>query len=146
MKTLNVTSTIEHKHPGLPRFVCIPIRRIAPLKLSGTTTVEMTMNGIDTGRRSLKRWDDRNCWWMDLPDALCRKAGVDTGDTVKLSLRIASEDLPEELARLIKNNAAARARWEGLTPGQQRMLREEVLAGKQPATRERRAARGLGTA
>jgi hypothetical protein len=36
------------------------------------------------GRRSLKRWDDRNCWFMDLADAVCRKANVDTGERVNL--------------------------------------------------------------
>ena len=144
MKTLNVTSTIEHKHKDLPRFVCIPMSKVDPWKLQGTTTVEVTMNGADIGRRSLKRWDNRDCWFMDLADAICRKAKVETGDPVKLSLTIASEELPEELAQLIRQNSQARARWERLTPGQKRMLREEILTAKQPATRERRAARALG--
>lgn len=144
MKTLNVTSVIEHKHEGLPRFVCIPISKVEPWKLQGTTTVEVTMNGVNVGRRSLKRWDDRGCWWMDLADAVCRKANVETGDRAKLSLKIASEELPAELAQLLKKNAQARARWERLTPGQKRMLREEILAAKQSETRARRAARALG--
>jgi hypothetical protein len=144
MKTLNVTSTIEHKRKGLPRFVCIPMSRVDPWKLQGTTTVEVTMNGVNIGRRSLKRWVDRGCWWMDLADAVCRKANVDTGDRAQLSLKIASEELPAELAQLIKRNSQARAHWEQLTPGQKRMLREEVLGAKQSTTRERRAARSLG--
>ena len=144
MKTLKVTSIIEHKHEGLPRFVRIPMSKVDPWKLQGTTTVELTMNGVNVGRRSLKRWDDRGCWWMDLADAVCRKANVGTGDRVDLILRIASEELPAELARLIKKNSRARSRWEGLTPGQQRMLREEILAAKHPATRARRSARALG--
>ena len=144
MKTLNVTTTIEHKHKGLPRFVCVPMSKVDPWKLQGTTTVEVTMNGVNVGRRSLKRWDDRGCWWMDLADAACRKANVETGDRAKLSLKIASEELPKELAQLIRKNSQARARWELLTPGQKRMLREEILAAKQPETRARRAARALG--
>jgi len=56
----------------------------------------------------------------------------------------ASTELPSELAALIAKNKAARAAWERLTPAQQRMLRENVAAGKQPATRARRAARELG--
>jgi len=118
--------------------------KVDPWKLQGTTTVEVTINGVNIGRRSLKRWDDRGCWWMDLADAACRKANVETGDRAKLSLKIASEELPEELAQLIKKNSRARARWEGLTQGQKRMLREEILSAKQTATRERRAARALG--
>lgn len=143
-RTLEVNTVVEHKHQGLPRFVCMTFDSIAPWKLDRTTTVEGTLNGVDLGRRSLKRWDDRVCWWMDLPDSLCRKAGVETGDQVKLSLRIASEELPEELAKLISTNSVAKNSWQKLTTGQQRMLREEILAAKQPATRQRRAAKALG--
>jgi uncharacterized protein YdeI (YjbR/CyaY-like superfamily) len=81
---------------------------------------------------------------MDLSEALCRKAQINTGDRVDLNLRVASEELPEELAQLIANNSAARDAWKRLTPGQQRMLREEVLAASQPATRVRRARQSLG--
>lgn len=144
MKSLNVTSIIEHKHEGLPRFVCIPMKAVEPWKLSGTTTVELSINGVPVGRRSLKRWDDRNCWWMDLSNDVCRKAKIETGDLVKLNLTVASEELPAELLTLIRQNAKARQRWESLTSGQQRMLREEVLAAKQSATRARRATQSLG--
>jgi hypothetical protein len=120
------------------------MKKVDPWKLQGTTTVEVTMNGVNIGRRSLKRWEDRDCWWMDLSNEACRHAKVETGDAVKLSLKIASEELPEELAQIIKTNSTARARWENLTPAQQRMLREEILAAKQAGTRERRAARALG--
>ncbi len=144
MKPLNVISIIEHKHEGLPRFVCIPMKEVARWQLSGTTTVELSINGVKVGRRSLKRWDDRNCWWMDLSNEVCRKAGIDTGDVVRLDLTMASDELPEELAALIETNADARKRWEKLTPGQQRMLRENILSAKHSATRARRAARELG--
>lgn len=144
MKTLNITSTIEHKHEGLPRFICIPMKEVDPWKLTGTTTVDLSINGVNVGRRSLKRWDDRGCWWMDLSNEACRKAKVKTGDYVKLSLRMASEEMPAELSELIQQNANAKRCWENLTPGQQRMLREEILAAKQSSTRARRAARALG--
>lgn len=144
MKTLDVTSTIEHKHEGLPRFICIPMKEVDSLRLAGTTTVDLSINGVDVGRRSLKRWDDFNCWWMDLSNEVCQKANVKTGDYVKLSLTVASEALPAELSELIAQNAKARRRWENLTPGRQRMLREEILAAKQSSTRARRAARALG--
>ena len=144
MKPLNVISIIEHKHEGLPRFVCIPLKEISPWNLAATTTVEPSINGVNVGRRSLKRWDDRNCWFMDLSSEVCRQANIETGDRVELVLTIASEELPAELAMLIKKNATARQRWEKLTSGQQRMLRESILSAKQSATRARRAARELG--
>lgn len=144
MKTLKVTSTIEHKHEGLPRFVCIPMKVVDPWKLTATTTVELSINDVPVGRRSLKRWDDQDCWFLDLSNDICRRAAIDTGDQVKLSLTIASEALPDELAELIEKNRVARQRWDKLTPGQQRMLREEILAAKQSGTRARRAAQALG--
>ena len=144
MKSLKVVSTIEHKHEGLPRFVCIPREAVDPWKLSGTTTIALSINGVDVGRRSLKRWDERNCWWLDLSHEVCRRAGIEKGDTVELTLTIAPQELPRELADLIGQSAAARRRWDALTPGQKRMLREEVLAAKLSSTRARRAARGLG--
>jgi len=144
MKSIKVTSTIEHKHQGLPRFVCVPIVEVDPWKLQDTTTVEVTINGVNIGRRSLKRWDERNSWWMDLSETVCRQAEIDTGDRVNLILTIASDELPAELSELIETNREARARWERLTSGQKRMLREEVLTAKQSSTRERRAKRALG--
>jgi hypothetical protein len=142
-KPLTVTSIVERKYDQLPRFVCIPLAKVSPWKLESTTTVEGTINGIEIGRRSLKRWDDRKCWWIELPEPLCKKAGIETGDRVDLTLRTASEDLPQELSDLIAKDPKARARWQKLTSGQKRMLREEVMSAKQSSTRARRAARVL---
>jgi hypothetical protein len=141
---LKVISVVEHKHQGLPRLVCIPEDKVASWKLEATTTVEGTLNGVDIGRRSLKRWDDRGCWWIDLPEPLCQKAQIDKGDRVKLELRVASPELPPELVRLIAQDQAVKKAWERLTPGQQRMLREEVYTASHPTARERRVRRGLG--
>lgn len=138
MKEIVVTSKVIRHQPQLSRLVTIPLSKIAPWKLNGTTTVEGTINDTELGRRSLKRWDERECWWIDLPEPLCRKAKLETGDTVKLRLRLASEDLPQELTQLLNENPAAKARWSSLTPAQQRMLREEIFAAKTSATRRRR--------
>ena len=138
-KTISVTSTIIRHNPQFSRLVTIPLDKVAPWKLNETTVVEGTINGVEIGRRSLKRWDDRNCWWIDLPDPLCKKIGLETGDEVKLSIRLASEDLPDELKELLRKNAISKSRWEKLTRAQQRMLREEIFAAKSSATRIRRA-------
>ncbi len=143
-KQITVTSQVIRHNPQFSRLVTIPLEKIAPWKLSGTTVVEGTINVTELGRRSLKRWYDRECWWIDLPEPLCKKAKLETGDTVKLTIRLASEDLPEELQLLLTTNPAARARWDKLTPPQQRMLREEIFAAKSSETRARRAAKVLG--
>ncbi len=143
MNEIVVSSKVIRHHPQFSRLVTIPLEKVEPWKLSSTTTVEGTINDTELGRRSLKRWDDRNCWWIDLPDPLCKKAKLEVGDTVKLKIRLASEDLPGELQQLLKANAEAKSRWEKLTPAQQRMLREEIFAAKTPATRMKRAAKVL---
>lgn len=140
---LRVKTVVERHHPGFPRLVTIPLTTVAKWGLERTTTIEGTINGTALGRRSMKRWDDRKCWWIDLPEPLCRKAGVDVGDRVDVELRVADEKLPDELAALLQTQPAAKQTWNSLTPNQQRMLREDVAAAKRPETRRKRAERLL---
>lgn len=81
--------TIERKDPKLPRFVVIPAASVENWGIKENTTVEGIMRGVEMGRRSLKRWDDQR-WFIQLPEPLCKKAGVDTGDSVTVILRPAS--------------------------------------------------------
>jgi uncharacterized protein YdeI (YjbR/CyaY-like superfamily) len=64
---------------------------------------------------------------------------LETDDEATLTIRLASEDLPEELQDLLRNNRVAKSNWEKLTPPQQRMLREDIFAAKSSTTRRRRA-------
>ncbi len=88
-------------------------------------------------------WDEQR-WFIDLPQPLCERAKVDTGSRIQLALRIASDRLPAELEDLLATNAAARQARERLSQASRRMLRENVGAAKQSATRARRAVVGLG--
>ena len=142
-KPLKISTTVIRHHPQLSRLVTIPIDKIASWKLEHTSVVEGTINGVPLGRRSLKRWDDRNCWWIDLPEPLCKKANIDDGDVVDLNIQLASEQLPDEPQKLLTESKVAKARWDGMTTAQQRMLREEVYAAKQTEARMRRAAKYL---
>jgi hypothetical protein len=143
MKEISVTTTVTRHNSQFSRLVTIPLGTVAPWKLTGTTVVEGTINDTPLGRRSLKRWDERECWWIDLPDPLCKKAKIDMGDEVKLVIRVASEDLPDELKTLLETNSKAAAKWKSMTPAQQRMLREEIFAAKTSATRTKRAEKWL---
>lgn len=140
---VNLLCEVERKDRRLPRFMVVPAQLLDGWKLDGTTVVEATVNGVAVGRRSLKKWDDDR-WFVELAQPMCDLAGVDTGDRVKLSLRLASAELPEELATLLARNRRAQAAWAKLTSAQQRMLREEVFAAKSTDARRRRAERGLG--
>ncbi len=143
LRPIKFTATIERKHPKLPRFIVVPSEAVASWKLHQTTTVEGAVNGLRLGRRSLKKWDDAR-WFIELTEPICNRAGIDTGDRVLLSLQIASDKLPEELAKLLANSSRAKKAWTSLTPSAQRMLREYIADAKQPATRQRRASRSLG--
>ncbi len=142
-KIIEVTTTVTRHMPQFSRLATIPLDRVSSWKRDATTVVEGTINGVELGRRSMKRWNERNCWWIDLPDALCKKVGIDDGDKVHLVLRLASEELPAELGDLLNNNRLAKTRWEKMTPSQQRMLREDVYAVKSSEARTRRAAKYL---
>ncbi|HTG91003.1 MAG TPA: YdeI/OmpD-associated family protein [Pyrinomonadaceae bacterium] len=142
-KQITIISTVSRHHPQFSRLVTISLDVVAPWKLSDTTVIEGTINNTELGRRSMKRWDDRNCWWIDLPEPLCQRAKLETGDEVTLKISLASEDLPDELTELLTKSSQAKANWEKLTKAQQRMLREEILAGKSSETRSRRAKKVL---
>jgi len=141
-KQITITSTVTRHHPQFARLVTIPLETVAPWKLSDTTVIEGTINDTELGRRSLKRWDDRKCWWIDLPEPLCKRAKLETGDEVTLKIRLASEDLPDELSQVLKDRKA-RAKWDTLTQAQQRMLREDIYAAKSSEARTRRATKVL---
>lgn len=140
---VTLSCRIERKDARLPRFVVVPAPLLEAWRLEGTTVVEATLNDAPIGRRSLKRWDDDR-WFIDLTQPMCERAGVGTGDRVQLSMRVASDALPAELAALLAGSALAQTAWAKLTTAQQRMLREEITAAKSTATRRRRAQRGLG--
>lgn len=133
---------IERKAESLPRYAVVPAKLVSAWGLEGTTVVEVELNGQAMGRRSLKPWG-RGRWFLDLPEKLCRRAGVDTGDEIVLRLRRADECLPGEIASLIANDPRAKRNWEALTGSRRRMLREHVLEAKRPATRERRVRKAL---
>ena len=112
MKEITVTTTVMRHHPQLSRLVTIPLGTVAPWKLTGTVVIEGLINDTPLGRRSLKRWDDRECWWIDLPEPLCKKAKIEVGDEVKLVIRLASEELPQELGRIAREESESRCEVE----------------------------------
>ena len=129
-------------HPELAAFVVVPAAAVAAWKLTATTTVEGTLDGVPIGRRSLARWDDDR-WFVELRRDLLETLGKSVGDRATLTITIASTELPAELQALIDTDPAARARWESRTVAQRRMLREEILSAKASVTRDRRARRAL---
>ncbi len=143
-RVVRFEGVVERKRPSLPRFVVAPATALAPWSLQGTTIVEVTVEGVDVGRRSLKRWEEYDGWFFDLTERQCGDAGVDTGDGVSVELRLATTAPPPELRELIDDNRVAKRAWDSLSDARRRMISEHVRAAKREDTRRRRASRALG--
>jgi hypothetical protein len=140
--TVEVSVVIERKHAEMAAFVVVPAAKVARWRLTATTTVEGTLDGVPMGRRSLHRWDgDR--WFIELRRETLDAVGKAIGERATLAIAVASPELPTELQSLIETAPEARARWERKTAAQQRMLREDILMARSSATRDRRARRAL---
>jgi hypothetical protein len=137
-----LTLRIERKQADLPRYVVVPSKAISAWKLLGTTVLDVSLAGFPSDRRTIKKWDDAR-WFLTITELDCKRAGLGTGDEVSLTMRPAAAAAPAELTALIASDRRARAAWERLTPAQQRMLREEIVAAKQSGTRRRRARKAL---
>lgn len=136
---------VERKATSLPRFVCVPQGLLEGWGLRGTTMVEVRLNGVGLGRRSLKEWPERDAWFFDVTDAHAESASVETGDRVRVEMELAPTDPPAELAELLDSDEGARQAWDELTPSRKRMLSEHVRDAKRPETRRRRARKGLSS-
>jgi hypothetical protein len=75
--------------------------------------------------------------------ATLKAAGRDTGDTVRVTMAIDAEplpndDVPEILARALKKNAEARDAWDSMPPSHRRRYVGFVTEAKRHETRARR--------
>lgn len=139
---LEFTGKVARKQPDLPRFVVVPASIVQAWAINKTTTVDATINRIEVARRTLKPWTPE-WWFITITEKDCLKLGIGTGARVRVTLRQVPEELPVELAEVLREDAQAKAQWKSLTASQQRMLRDEIASGKQSATRRRRAERAL---
>ncbi len=133
---------LERKHPEALAFVVVPESAVAAWALTSTTTVEANLDGVALGRVSLKRWDEER-WFVELRRDRLEAVAKALGERATLILARASTEIPKELQDLVDSFPEARARWEGLTEAQRRMLRESVLELKSAAARDRRARKDL---
>lgn len=140
---LRIKTVVERHAAKLPCFVTVPLSTVARWGLSDTTTIEGSINGAPLGRRSIKHWVKRKCWWIDVPAAVCRKARIDVGDRVDMELRVADTSLPDELVAVSRQQPKAERAWQRLTRSQQRMLREDITVARRRQTRQKRAQRLL---
>lgn len=142
MGRITLDVVIEQKHAEMTPYVVVPAAKVASWKLDATTTIEGSLDGVALGRRSLKLWDDSR-WFVELPRGTLAALGKGPGAHARLSMTVASAELPAELTQLIEADATARARWQAHSTAQQRMLREHIFEARSSETRARRARKAL---
>ena len=81
--------------------------------------------------------------------ATLEAAGRDTGDTVRVTMAIDAEPLPNDevpeiLARALKENARARRAWESMPPSHRRRYVGFITEAKRDETRARRVEDSIG--
>jgi Bacteriocin-protection, YdeI or OmpD-Associated/Domain of unknown function (DUF1905) len=134
---------LDRHDPKLPRFVVLPASAAAALGLQHRVTVEGTLGRVPFGRRSIKPWGDGR-YFIDVPGDLCRKAAVDVGDTVDVSVTVVDDRPPADLVDALGRDTVAARAWARLTPSQQRRIVDDVVQAVRPTTRQRRIARWVG--
>lgn len=142
LEAIEIRAKLEQLAPNLPRHLVIPAKFLAAWELVGTTSIEAWLNGRPLGRRTLKRRDDER-WFVELTQPQCAEAHVDVGAEVSVRIRLAGKDLPVELERMLRENAAAKGAWDARSSTQQRALQEHVATARFATTRWNRAAAGL---
>lgn len=136
MEPIAFQGRVERLAPEVPRFIVFSGN---PWGRSEPFLVEAAVNGVSMGLRTLVPWKERG-WSFGLSETLCKKAGVDTGDTVDVVMTLPEDPRPPELREVLRSNKEARARWDRLKNGQRVQFVLWVSAGAKPGTRVRRAA------
>lgn len=146
MQAISIQAQLQRKDPRPPVYVVVPFADVEPWRLTGTTVVEGSANGHDFGRRTLKRWSSaaEADWFLEFTAPYCKLAGIAVGDRLELRLQLAGNEPPLELAALLREDAALRAAWEGLSDAARRAGQEHIRTAKSPATRVKRAAAPAG--
>jgi Bacteriocin-protection, YdeI or OmpD-Associated/Domain of unknown function (DUF1905) len=137
MKPAEFRAVVQRHHPRMPRYVVLPASAARGLGLEGRVTVDGELNGVAFVRRSVKPWGDGR-FFVDLPQSLCARAGVDTGDTVEMVLVPVSDDPPDDLLAAVTADPSALRSWEQLSPSQRRAIVNDVMSAVRAETRRRR--------
>ncbi len=145
MSQISILAEIKRKAAELPRYIEVMEESIEHWNLEATTPIEIQIEGAEPVRRNLKRWGKgRPVWFFELTNPMCKKAGVDTGDTVEFTLALADNSIAAEIEAILKTNLQAQINWDEMSDSKRRMFNEIVLEGKKAETRERRARKALG--
>lgn len=119
--------------------VQVPGEVVTDLGGGGRPKVRATINGY-TYRSSVASMGGR--YMLGISAEVRERAGVAAGDTVDVDLELDTEarevTVPEDLARALRGDAAARRAFEGLSYSRQQRHVLSIEGAKTPETRQRR--------
>ncbi|MEM8599822.1 MAG: YdeI/OmpD-associated family protein [Bacteroidota bacterium] len=131
-------------------YVPIPVQVADELDALGVTHVEGTLDagsGACSFRRALHR-QPSGALRLKFGEGWLRDAGAVVGTIVHLELRKDPDpsrvDVPDELATVLAQDAAAFEAWSQLSPSRQKTYAYHVRRAKQSSTRVRRALSVVG--
>jgi len=136
---ISFDAIVERITPDVPRFVVYPGKAWDE---TGTFIVDVSLNGVPIGLRSLIPWKERG-WHFGLSEPMCHMVGIDTGSHVSVEMRIPDDSRPDELKELLNGDPRAKKSWHGLSSSERRDFVLFVASGKKAETRTRRARRLL---
>lgn len=142
MKAAVFTSRVERTDSGM-RFHVIPLPEAVAARFlgAGHRRVIATLNGRAVRRAIQGSKAGGHHLVLGKPEL--RDCGIALGETVKVKLEIDPEpeaiDLSEEFREVLRQDAAARARWESFPIGRQRSLAHYLTGAKSSESRLKRA-------
>jgi hypothetical protein len=137
--------TVVSRHPvGRYHYTVVylpaPLAARLPFHDSARLRIEADVSGIPVKGA----WQPaQGRWYLMLPKAGLKAAGVAVGSTVEVSFRLAPPDevdLPAEIASMLAAEAAVRTAWQALSAGTQRGLAHWVASARKAETRQARLA------
>ncbi len=139
MSTLRFRTELQRKDPGLPVFIRIPGKVVAPWKLTVWATVEGSLNGHSFGRRTIKDWGKSSPdWFVEFLKPYLQAADLKPGDTVDVELRLPDMTMPAEMAGRMESDADFARAFLALIPNHKRKAIEHYLEAKTAAGRTAR--------
>ncbi len=105
-----------------------------PLKTNPRLRIEADISGVPVKGA----WQPaRGKWYLMLPKAPLKLAGISLGDVVEVAFKVLPQDdvdIPKELLELLAGDKHAKKSWDLLTAGKQRSLAYPIAAAKRAQT------------
>jgi hypothetical protein len=122
----------------------VPDEFVAELGGGGRPKIVAAVNGY-RWRTSIARMGGE--YWLGVSAANRAGAGVTAGEVLEVEVTLDTAarevEVPEDLARALAADPAAKAFWDGLSFSNKRYHVEQITGAKTDATRERRVAKSI---